>query len=248
MARILTLLPDTDFDPTEACVPWSVLTGAGHDVFFATNSGRAATGDPITLTGQGLPKHLQSLRAKPDNIKLYQTMLKDGRFQAPQAWTDVDPEKYAALVLPGGHGAGVKSYLEAPAVHAICRNFFERKAPVSSICHGIIALARTMRADGKSMLFGYRVTGLTNFQEKLSIMLTRKHIGGHYQTYPETVQNEVCRALETPNDFIPGPKFPAYGSIDAPRKGFIVEDRHLICGRWPGDAYKLAHAFLIKVG
>ena len=39
MARVLVPLPDTDFDVTEVAAPWHVLTGAGHEVVFATEHG-----------------------------------------------------------------------------------------------------------------------------------------------------------------------------------------------------------------
>jgi protease I len=42
MARVLMPLPARDFDPTEAAVPWAMLTAAGHNVIFATPDGRLA--------------------------------------------------------------------------------------------------------------------------------------------------------------------------------------------------------------
>ena len=247
MARILLIVSNIEFDPTEACVPWKVLTEAGHDVWFASGDGNMAACDPATLTGEGIPKHLQSLAAKSENRKIYADMAASERFQNPLSWNDVKPNEFDALVLPGGHAPGVKPYLESDIVHDICRNFFERKAPVSSVCHGVLALSRAKRSDGRSILYGYKVSGLNNFQEKLAIKMTQKTMGIHYQTYPETVQDEVSRELESPKDFIAGPKIPAYGSAKNPRKGFIVEDGHLLSGRWPGDCYKLAHALKDKL-
>ena len=51
MARVLVPLPDTDFDPTETAVPWRLLREAGHEVAFATESGRVPRCDPLLLTG-----------------------------------------------------------------------------------------------------------------------------------------------------------------------------------------------------
>lgn len=237
------LLPNSEFDPTEACIPWKVLSDAGHQVFFATGNGKAAVCDQITLTGEGLPSYLKSLVAKPENKLIYQQMAADAHFQNPTAWVDINPDEFHALVLPGGHAPGMKPYLESPAVFDICRNFFARKVPVSSVCHGILVLSRTKRDDGKSVLYGYKVTGLNNFQEKIAITMTRKAMGEHYQTYPQTVQDEVSEQLSSANDFLSGPMLPSYGSANNPNKGFIVEDQHLISARWPGDVYKLAHAF-----
>ena len=243
MARILLLVSNIEFDPTEASVPWKIETEAGHDVWFANEGGRLAICDQITLTGKCLAKHLQVLAAKPENRALYAQMATSERFLNPLAWKDVQPDEFDGLILLGGHAPGLKPYVESPYVYAICRNFFARKAPVASVCHGILALSRTKDDNSRSILYGSKVSGLNNFQEKLAITMTKKTMGTHYQTYPETVQDEVSKILQNPKDFIAGPKYPAYGSAKNPSNGFYVRDRHLLSARWPGDCYKLAHAF-----
>ena len=55
MSRVLILLPQEGFDPTEVAVPWKALSEAGHDVVFATETGAQAACDQVTLTGEGLP-------------------------------------------------------------------------------------------------------------------------------------------------------------------------------------------------
>ncbi len=241
------IIPNTDFDPTEAGVPWSVLTEAGHDVWFATEDASKAQCDQITLSGEGLNGTLKSLAARPENRRVYEQMYSSPRFAEPLAWSDVNPEEFDALVLPGGHAPGMKPYLEAESVFDICRNFFDRKAPVASICHGVLALARTSGEDGRSILHGYEVTGLTNFQEKIALRMTKKTMGLHYQTYPETVQDEVSQALKEPKDFKPGPMLSGFGTAKSPGKGFIVESGHLLSARWPGDAYKMSQALLARL-
>jgi len=243
MAKVLMLLPNEEFDPTEAGVPWHVLRQAGHDVVFASGDGTQAKCDQSTLSGEGLGGMLKLLAAKPDNAEIYRRMEKDANFQNPMAWKNVKPDDFDALVLPGGHAPGMKPYLESEDVFSICRNFFEREAPVASICHGILALARSKDAQGRSILHGYQVTGLNNFQENIAYKMTKKTMGTHYQTYPETVQDEVSRVLVSPKDFKPGPIYPAFGTAKNPNKGFVVKDRNLISARWPGDAYKLAYGF-----
>jgi hypothetical protein len=54
MTTILLPIPDRDFDPTEVAVSWQVLTGEGHSVVFATESGAQAAADDIMVTGRGL--------------------------------------------------------------------------------------------------------------------------------------------------------------------------------------------------
>jgi len=244
MAKILMLLPNEEFDPTEASVPWHVLSAAGHDVFFATGDGTQALCDQATLSGEGLGGMLKSLAAKPENADIYRQMEKDANFQNPLAWQDVKPDEFDALVLPGGHAPGMKPYLESEHVFSVCRNFFAREAPVASICHGVLALARSKDAEGRSILHGYQVTGLNNFQENIAYKMTKKTMGTHYRTYPVSVQDEVSRMLSTPKNFKPGPIYPAFGTAKNPSKGFTVKHKNLISARWPGDVYKLACGFV----
>lgn len=238
------LLPNAEFDPTEAGVPWHVITAAGHEVFFATGDGTKAQCDQATLSGEGLGGLLKSLAAKPENADIYRQMEASENFQNPQAWKDVNPDDFDALVLPGGHAPGMKPYLESEHVFDICRNFFARSAPVASICHGILALARSKDEGGKSILHGYKVTGLNNFQENIAYKMTKKTMGEHYRTYPVSVQDEVSQVLVSARDFKPGSILPAFGTAKNPNQGFTVKYKNLISARWPGDAYKLAYGFV----
>ena len=243
MAKILMILPETDFDPTESSVPWKVLTDKGHSVFFATPHAQPAQCDQNTLLGIGLGGMLKTLAAKPENVAIYRDMERSENFQNPMAWADIKPNDYDGLILPGGHAPGMKPYLESERVFNICKDFFARQAPVASICHGVLALARSQTEDGKSILRDYQVTGLNNFQENIAYKLTKKSMGTHYRTYKTSVQDEVSAVLAKPGHFKPGPILPSFGSARHPQKGFVVKDRNLISARWPGDAYKLAYGF-----
>jgi protease I len=238
------LLPDREFDPTESAIPWRVLCDAGHVVTFATETGAAGQADRRTLYGEGLPLLAGSLRCRPGNRVAYEAMEADAGLQAPLRWADVDPRAFDALVLPGGHAPGMKPYLESKDVQHIVRSFFEREAPVAAVCHGVLAVARTRTAEGeRSVLFGRRTTGLTNFQEKVAIGITRRALGDHYRTYAETVQDEVSQLLARPEDFLTGGWLPRMGSEAHPEVGFVVRDGHYVSARFPGDVYKWATTF-----
>lgn len=238
------LLPDQDFDPTESAIPWQVLRAAGHTVCFATETGRPGRSDRRTLYGEGLPFWAGTLRCRPENRSVYEQMETDSEYRAPLSWAAVDPDEFDALVLPGGHAAGMKPYLESTEVQTIVRSFFEREAPVAAVCHGVLAVARTRTADeGRSVLYGRRTTGLTNFQEKIAIGITRHALGNHYRTYPQTVQDEVSALLASPGDFLTGGWLPRMGSEARPEVGFVVRDGHYVSARFPGDVHRWAATF-----
>jgi protease I len=243
-AQILILLPDRDFDPTESAIPWRVLGSAGHSIRFATESGAPGQADRRTLDGVGLPFWAASLRCRPQNRLSYEQMLMDPAYQSPLRWTDVKPEEFDALILPGGHAPGMRPYLESESVRGIIRFFFERDLPVAAVCHGVLAIARTRTGDnGPSVLHGRRTTGLTNLQEKVAVGITRHALGDHYRTYPVTVQDEVTAVLVSPGDFQTGGWLPRMGSETRPDIGFVVRDGNYLSARFPGDVQRWATCF-----
>ena len=52
--RVLIVLPQRDFDPSEAAVTWRILNDEGHRVDFATPDALPASADPLMLAGEGL--------------------------------------------------------------------------------------------------------------------------------------------------------------------------------------------------
>lgn len=51
--------------------------------------------------------------------------------------------------------------------HALVREFFEGDKVVAAVCHGPAALANVKLSDGKYMVAGQRVTGLSNAEEDI---------------------------------------------------------------------------------
>lgn len=252
MAKTLILLPQTDFDPTEVAVPWAALIEAGHAVVFATESGAAATCDGVTLSGDGLPWAARSMTARPENRALYAQMAASDAFRSPIRWADARMADHDAVLLPGGHANGMRPYCESGDVHCIAREAFASDKIVAAICHGVLPLARAKAADGTPLLRGRKTTSLTARMEKLSIMLTKRAMGDHYQTYPQTVEAEVRNALGIGKDgggeYLVGPLFPRYATASRRDIGFVVEDGQYISARWPGDAWTLAARLCEKLG
>ncbi len=241
MARILILLPQSDFDPTEVAVPWKAWREAGHEVVFATESGAPAACDPVTLTGVGLPLLARSLKARPENAALYAEMAACPAFNAPVRWDAVQTSDYAALHFPGGHAPGMKPYCESPEIQRIAREAFSAGQTVAAICHGVLPLARA------GVLKGRRTTALTAMMEDVAVALTARALPGHYRTYPQSVEAEVTAALSRPQDFERGPMLPRYATPAKPDVGFVVEDGAYCSARWPGDAWTLARAVLRRI-
>ena len=234
MARILIVLPQTDFDPTEVAFPWLVWTRAGHQVVFATETGEPAACDPVTLTGQGLPRHARSLRAREEGIAAYAAMAGSDAFLHPVRWGEARAADFAALHFPGGHAPGMRPYCESAEVQRLAREAFAANQPVSAVCHGVLPLARAGVLDGR------RTTALTKPMEGIAVVLTNRVLPGHYRTYPESVEHEVRRRIGPRGRFERGPLVPRFASATSPWSGFVVEDGNYLSARWPGDAWTLA--------
>jgi protease I len=117
--NVLILIPETDFDPTEVAVPWKILTSVGHQMLFATHSGRQGSADPKIISGHGLGI-FKSMLIADKNGRLAYTQLKDDEsFENPLSYAELKPEDFDALILPGGHAPGMKPYLESSILQAL---------------------------------------------------------------------------------------------------------------------------------
>ena len=137
----------------------------------------------------------------------------------------------------------MRAYLESHRLHGLIHDAFADNKPVGAICHGVVLVARSLGADGSSVLHGRQTTALLQSQELLAWSLTRVWLGDYYRTYPQTVQEEVTEALATPGDFIPGPLPLRRDSPKNLASGFALRDGNYLSARWPGDAHRFAQDF-----
>lgn len=237
-------LPDRDFDVTEVAVPWKLLTEAGHEVVFATETGGTPACDPLLITGVLFGK----LGARPEPIEFYREMEKSPLFLAPRAWSGLDANAFDALFLAGGHAPGMRQYLGSEAVQALTVQFFATPKPIAAICHGVLVAARSKRADGTSVLHGVRTTCLPKYMERSAYLATFWLRGRYYRTYDAYVEEEVTAALAKPEDFERGPReLSKRGTRDDDTHAFVVEDGRYVSGRWPGDAYLIGKKLIERL-
>jgi putative intracellular protease/amidase len=282
-ARVLIVIPSRDFDPTEVAVSWQVLTQAGLQVVFATPDGHPGAADPLMLSGEGLDlwgfipglKRLKliglTLRADSVARRAHSLMLQSPAFFQPLKYAELDAQACDALLLPGGHAAGMRAYLESMALQRLVAQFFDAGKPVGAICHGVVLAARSISPlTGRSVLHGRKTTALTWKLErtawKLMRFLGRVWDPAYYRTYLEqpgeaegfrSVEAEVRRALASPLDFKDVPRdsphrFRQASGLfrDRPndtRCAFVVEDGNYVSARWPGDVHLFAQTLARRV-
>ncbi len=247
--NVLIPLPRYGFDPTEAAIPWQILTRHNYHVFFCSPNGQKAQADRIILTGekQGIWKPL--LRAGKDAVQAYREMENSPSFNAPLPYSQVKERDFDVLFLPGGHDKGVKEYLESEILQQLIVDFFKNKKPVAAVCHGPLLVARSINPEtGKSVIYNYKTTALLKSQERLAYFLTKLWLKDYYLTYPQTtVEDEVKTFLAHKNNFIKGP-FPMFrDNAKHLRRGFVVQDKNYLSARWPGDIYRLSFTLIEKI-
>jgi putative intracellular protease/amidase len=240
--RVLVPLPDRDFDVTEVAVPWRLLCDAGHEVVFATEHGTVPVADPLLLTGVLFGQ----LGAGPEPRRFYRDLLADEAYRNPVRWSDLEPEAYDGLLLPGGHAPGMRQYLGSADLRSHVLAFWHLGRPVGAICHGVLVLARTVDpATGRSVIADRRTTCLPKYLERAGYYLTAWRRGRYYRTYPAYVQDEVVAALDSPALFARGPvELSRRGTATDDDPAFVVRDGNYLSARWPGDAYLFSRRFL----
>ena len=242
MPRILIPLPDRDFDVTEVAVPWRLLSRAGHELVFCTETGAVPQADPLLLSGVLFGQ----LGAAEEACAFYRAMEGTDAFRRPVSWNTVDLAGFDGLLLPGGHAPGMRQYLGSIQLQERIAAFFATGKPVGAICHGVLALARSRDpATGRSVLYERRTTCLTKVQERTAYWLTAWRRGRYYRTYDAYVEDEVRSALRDPErQFQRGPLSLTKRDSETDEKpAFVVVDGSYVSARWPGDAYTFARRF-----
>lgn len=234
--RVLILLPDTDFDPTESATPWRVCVDRGWNATFATEHGKVAAADHRLLMGfmRG------PLGAGPMGMRDYKRMAASPEYQKPIRYTDINVNDYDAILLAGGHAPGMKQFLESKILQEKVVGFFKQNKGVGAICHGLLVLARAIDPDtGKSVLHDYKITSLTKGLEMIGYASTFWLLGRRFRTYDEYVEDETQAALRDGSQY-------SKGLIPFPH---VVVDRNLVTSRyWLFDArvYSLKFAEMVE--
>lgn len=159
--KILTILTDerylpvegnkffsTGNHPVETLLPLMHLQAAGYTIDVATLSGNMAKFELWAMPAKDKPVH-----------EAWDKLV--GQFDQPRVLADIvdilDADSdYAAVFIPGGHGATI-NLAESPVVGKVLAWALEQERPIITLCHGPAALLSAKDADGKNLFAGYSV-------------------------------------------------------------------------------------------
>jgi len=243
--KILIALPQSGFDPTECISPWLTLSENGCEVTFITPLGKPAKADSRMIC-DGFGPLSPFLMTHPFILHKYSDLQHDESFLNPLSYSAVSANDYTGLVIPGGHGDEMRSLLDSLELHQLISDFFEQNKPVGAICTGVLAVARSLQKNGKSVLYGRKTTAVTKLMELTGWFVTAPWLKRYFRPYPRTIQEEIINFLQKKQDFLTGPLplFPSRYSKKFLSRQFVVIDKNYLSARWPGDAYRFSLEFL----
>ncbi|PZX32408.1 ThiJ/PfpI domain-containing protein [Cupriavidus phytorum] len=234
----------TGFYLNELMQPVKLLRDAGHQVTFATPTGKAPAVDAASIKPIYFGNDAASLKVHQELLdQLALTSKETSPVVSLARIEQIGYDRFDAVYLPGGH-APMQDLLKSRALGRLLADFHRRGKATALVCHGPIALLSTLphangfvtaMASGQArrvpqwIYSGYQVTVISNQEEELA----RPQLGGgEMKFYP---QSALQRA---------GVQYRAHDTPWAPN---VVVDRELITGQNPASALGVAQELLKRL-
>jgi putative intracellular protease/amidase len=144
----------------ELAMPHKIFTRAGWEITLATPGGKVPTLDRLSMSRTaGLPTKLREVARYLDTIQ--------DQLNNPTPLEAIDPDAYDLVFYPGGHGP-MEDLATDPVSGALLTRVLHSGKPLALLCHAPAATFAAKNEDGSWPFAGYRMTGLSNFEEKLN--------------------------------------------------------------------------------
>ena len=136
--------------------------------------------------------------------------------------SDVNPDEFDALVLPGGHAPMFDLAQDETLAHLVS-SIYEKGGVVAGICHGPVGLLNAKLSDGQYLVKGKHLTGFSNEEEE-DMGLTKE--------MPFLLEDHIQE------------RGAVYEKADKPYGEKVVVDGRVITGQNPASAPKFGQAIL----
>ncbi|MEU4466835.1 type 1 glutamine amidotransferase domain-containing protein [Streptomyces sp. NPDC024017] len=199
----------------EALGPYQVFKEAGYEIAAATPGGVPPTADALSLSPE--------FNGGEEGAERMRTALREATELAdPMRIEDVDIDDYAAVFYPGGWGP-MEDLPDNAESGKLLSEWLASGKPLSLVCHGPAALLATIGPDGTSPFTGYRLTGLSNAEEKQNGLADRAK-----WLLQDRLVNDLGADYREADPFTP----------------YVEVDRTLLTGQNPGSAVPLAQELI----
>lgn len=145
----------TGFWVEEFAAPYYVLADAGFIITLASPKGGQPPIDPKSESPDA-----QTAATR----RFYQDAELKEKLSLTMPLNLADPDDYAAVFYPGGHGPLWDLANDADSI-ALIETFNQQGKPLAFVCHAPAALVKVKGTDGHSLVNGRSVTGFTNTEE-----------------------------------------------------------------------------------
>lgn len=234
----------TGFYLNELMQPVKLLLDAGHQVTFATPTGKAPTVDANSVDAMYFGNDAAELKVHQDLLD--RLALTSKQTSPVVSLARIEQQGYGqfdAVYVPGGH-APMQDLLKSPALGRLLADFHGRNKTTALVCHGPIALLSTLpdangfvaalesgqpRRAPRWIYSGYRVTVISNQEEEQA---KAQLGGGEMKFYPQDALQQAGVQ---------------YRSNTTPWTSNVVVDRELITGQNPASALGVAQELLKRL-
>lgn len=146
----------TGFWLEEFAAPYYVFKDAGAEITLASPKGGQPPIDPTSDDEDSQTDDTRRFKADESAQK---------QLASTETLSSIDAEGFDAIFYPGGHGP-LWDLAESADSKRLIETFYNSSRPVGAVCHAPAVFRHTVRADGKPLVSGLRVTGFTNSEEE----------------------------------------------------------------------------------
>lgn len=202
----------------ELAMPHKIFSREGWDITIATPGGKVPTLDRLSMSKTaGWPSKLREVAAYLDAIQ--------GELNSPRSLDGIDPGDFDVVFYPGGHGP-MEDLSVDPVSGALLTGVLASGKPLALLCHAPAAAFAAKNDDGSWPFTGYRMTGLSNLEEKFN-SFGRKAIWLLEDRLRESGAE--------------------YSKARLPLRPYVVVDRNLYTGQNPPSSESLAERIVADV-
>ncbi|MEW2289406.1 type 1 glutamine amidotransferase domain-containing protein [Streptomyces sp. NPDC047841] len=203
----------------ELAMPHKIFSRAGWEITIATPGGKTPTLDRLSMSKTaGWPWKLRRVAA-------YLRSVQD-ELNSPRSLDEIAPDDFDVVFYPGGHGP-MEDLSVDPISGALLTRVLASGKPLALLCHAPAAAFAAKDEDGTWPFTGYRMTGLSNLEEKFN-SFGRKAIW--------LLEDRLRES---------GAK---YSKARLPLRPYVVVDRNLYTGQNPASSERLAERIVADVG
>lgn len=189
----------------------NLLEREEYAVEFVSPQGGRAPIDPASLR-----------RPDSGSAAFAKRYVQDGAIANTRSPDEIQPDEYAAIYYPGGHGP-MWDIAQDSRIAGIARTIYESDGVVAAVCHGPAGLLPVHLSDGSLLIQDKHVTSVTDLEE---------WIVGKAKVVPFLLETELRKqAGRFSRSIIPG-------------LSHVVADGKLVTGQNPRSAHGVGNKIL----